>query len=107
VGRSFGGWPSFGQKDAYVQAILAETPFIYTRFTDADGRPYIALMNNSQSLPSYALVRLNACVEVLKRVGWEGKLETASIEHRYTEFSEFGKWFAPGQLELYQVILKN
>ena len=107
VGRSFGGWPSFDRKDAYVQVILAETPFIYSRFTDADGRPYIALMNNSQNLPTYALVRLHAHVEELKRVGWEGKLETAGIEHRYTEFSEFGKWFAPGQLELYQVILKN
>ncbi len=88
-----------------MQAILAASPFVYTRFADSNGIPYIALMNNSQSLPSNAIIRLNARVQSLKRVGWDGVLETAQTGQRYAEFSEFGKWFAPGQLELYQVII--
>ena len=102
VGRAFGGWPTLA-RDEFFQIILADTPFIYSRFVDSAGIPYIILMNNSPEKAVHAYFRLGKNVKALHRIAWEGAIEEERIDRRYEEFSEFGKWFMPAQLELYRV----
>ena len=102
AGQSFGGWPTL-HDDEFVSVILSETPFIYSRFVDDAGAPYILLMNNSPETPVHAYFRVSKKVKTLHRIAWKGEVQEERIEARYDEFSEFGKWFMPAQLELYRV----
>ena len=102
AGQAFGGWPSL-RGDEFIQVILADTPFIYSRFTDPAGAPYILIMNNSPEKAVHAYIRAGKKVKALHRVSWEGEEREEHIRAKYDEFSEFGKWFMPAQLELYRV----
>ena len=103
VGRSWGGWPVFKRPDELVHAVLAESPFVYARFTDPKGAPYIAFQNNSPEKAVAALIRVDKRVKSLFRVVWDGAEQEEGFRARHAEFSELTKWFMPGQLELYRV----
>jgi len=105
VGFSFGGWPPFGERDDLVRGIVADGPMIYSRFTDAGGAPYIAIMNNSHEKAVFAHIRVDGRVKALHRVGWAGVEREEAVAARHAEFFEVRKWFIPAHLELYRVEL--
>ena len=105
VGHAYGGWPTLSSRDRYIQAMVAETPFIYSHFMDEDGNPYILLMNNSPDTAVQAYIRVTKAVKGLHRTAWEGDEEEERFQGRYAEFSELYKWFMPAQMELYRVEL--
>ena len=105
VGHAFGGWPTL-RDDEFISLILAETPFVYSKFTNASGTSYVLVMNNSPEKAVRAYFRVAKDVKALHRVTWEGNEREEAFLGTYSEFSEFGKWFMPAQMELYRVELK-
>lgn len=105
IGKAYGGWPPLSKTDPFIQAILSETPFIYSRFEDDRGRPYLLVMNNSPDTAIQAHFRFDPSIKILHRIGWQGEVHEETIHRRYETFSELSKWFMPAQMELYRVEL--
>jgi len=113
VGQSWAGFPPL-DGTGLVRAAEAAEPLIVSLFADPQGRDYVAVVSNSQTVSARATLTLNGrwnlqCVKFgytqAQYDAW-GVMDRG-FSHGATaageEFTSFSAWLAPGQMELYCV----
>lgn len=90
--------------DDLVREVRAEgdKPLIVSRFADAQGRPWVALVNNSTTENAYATITFNGVNTKLFQMNWEnqeGQVGAAAD----TDCVRASHWLMPGQMEVYRV----
>lgn len=109
VGRAWGGAPLLtGSPLVHWAKSVHGSPLIVSEFTDAKGRKYVAVVNNSQTESDAAEVCIAGRAPNLFRVGWKGAEQELSAAGEWhatpgTDFVIARCWLAPGQMELYRV----
>ncbi len=105
----WGGFPntidSEYVKGARVQ-VCDKFPLLVSEFEDADGRPYVAVLNNSKDGYGQVVITWHGKPKVFK-VGWQGE-ETEPRKYFDDNWPEnpameTGPWMGPGQMELYRI----
>jgi hypothetical protein len=104
----WGGFPNTIDSEYVkaVQPLTMEHPILVSEFTDKEGRPDVAVMNNSRDKYGQIRITWHGQPKVFK-VGWQGE------EREYRRYfddnwpenpaMETGPWLAPGQMELYRL----
>lgn len=109
TGEVWGGFPELKDQSRLVRGTEGPLPLIVSEFKDAQGRDYVAVVNNSQSENDQAVIAWRERRKVI-RIGWEGAEEEATPYLR--DWRDRGKadlepltgpWLAPGQMELYRL----
>jgi len=98
VGQSWGGFSGL-EGSPLVKAAVAEQPLIVAEFTDAAGRPYVAVVNNSQTASTP--IWLSLASEQCFHIRWN-QVETP-VHFNTQPGAPADYWLAPGQMELYRV----
>lgn len=107
VGHAWGGYAAFDGVGR-VREAHADTDLILSEFTDPQGRPYLAVVNNSQTESTQPQLTIRGVRPQLYRVGWRGveQLQTNVDGWSFQQGEDFVRvrpWLAPGQLELYRI----
>ncbi|OGV69947.1 MAG: hypothetical protein A2269_09470 [Lentisphaerae bacterium RIFOXYA12_FULL_60_10] len=109
VGKSWGPWPKFDGTGRVVQAQSSTgTPLILSQFKHAGGADYLCVVNNSQTLNTYAELVVRGNHPKLHRVGWQGS-ETSLIDstgqgaEHGSDYITIRRWLAPGQMEMFRI----
>ncbi len=83
-----------------------EFPLLVSEFTDKQGRPYVAVLNNSREGYGQVVITWHGQPKVYK-VGWQGEEAEPGkyFDDNWPEnpTMETGPWMAPGQMELYRI----
>ncbi len=89
-----------------IKSGTAKYPLLISEFKDAEGRDYLCVVNNSQTVSGQALLTLVGKPDIY-RVGWGAKEGEA---RKYVDdanpsnpTTQIGPWLAPGQMELYRL----
>lgn len=111
LGRAYGGWPLWGG-DAHplVRDFTSKHGLygVFSRFTDADGREYVAILNNDQRESGMFTLELAPSVKRIWRICFGGVEHDVATDHwdaKYavTDHITSGTWLAPGQMEIYRL----
>ena len=104
-----GGFPNTIDSEYVKGARVQECgpfPLLVSEFEDADGRPYVAVLNNSREGYGQVVISWHGQPKVFK-VGWQGE-ETP--HRKYFDHNnpanttmETGPWMGSGQMELYRI----
>lgn len=109
VGRAWGGMPLLtGSPLVHWAKSMHGVPLIISEFTDAKGRQYVAVVNNSQSESDAAEICIAGRAPNLFRIGWQDAEQDLSVADAWhatpgADFVIARCWLAPGQMELYRV----
>ncbi|HDZ21499.1 MAG TPA: hypothetical protein ENH80_00240 [Phycisphaerae bacterium] len=105
----WGGFPNTIDSE-YVKGVRVQEcdkfPLLVSEFEDADGRPYVGVLNNSREGYGQVVISWHGQPKVYK-IGWQGE-ETPHrkyFDHNNPKNAtmETGPWMAPGQMELYRI----
>ena len=77
-------------------------PLIVSRFADKQGRPWLALVNNSTSESAHASLVLPGVNTAAFQMNWTGQEEPAGVEKGESAVT-ISHWLAPGQMEVYRI----
>jgi hypothetical protein len=107
VGTALGGWPAFAGAGRVLKA-QCETGLTLSEFADETGRPYLAVVNNSQRESAQAHLTIRGARPTLHRVSWESVEVPVTAGDGWTaqrggDQVLIHPWLAPGQLELYRI----
>ena len=97
-------------KILYVKGVRVQEcgpfPLVVSEFEDAEGRPYVGVLNNSREGYGQVVISWHGQPKVFK-IGWQGE-ETP--HRKYFDHNnpanttmETGPWMGPGQMELYRI----
>jgi hypothetical protein len=107
VGTAWGGFPLFDGSGRVAEA-TADQPLILSEFRNADGRPYLAVVNASQTDSTRMSLRIRGNYPTAYRVEWRDSERlvhgtTARNDYQTDDTVIVGGWLAPGQMELFRV----
>lgn len=109
VGTAWGGFTQTDGLGPLTRAVSKnKTPLIVSEFTDAAGRTYVAVVNNSQTTSTQAELRFRSSGPFLYRIGWEGVERKVDRGDGWTPTVKddtiiIHPWLAPGQMELFRM----
>ncbi len=105
VGKRYGDWPNTLDSE-YVRDVRAKFPVIVSEFVDADGQPYVMIVNNTVDRSGQAVITWHGKPE-LHHVAWGGGEDSPrkyfDDDNPTNPATMVGAWLAPGQMELYRV----
>ncbi len=92
------------EADDVVREVRAEAqcPVIVSRFSDAQGRPWVALVNNSTTENAYATLVFNGANTKVYQMNWSNQ-ETEAGSSPADGGVSVSHWLMPGQMEVYRV----
>lgn len=113
AGRAWGGWPRVAESSLVRDAFAEEGPdrLIVAEFTDEQGRPHVAVVNNHRgdsNLICITFAGRRPTLFRLRGVRWpEPELALVPGDRHGTasgeDFATARCWLAPGQMEIYRV----
>ena len=116
LGRAYGGWPMW-QGDVYpmVHDFISNHGLygVFSRFTDDDGREYVAILNNDQRESGMFHLVFDPAVKRLWRICFGGVEHDVATDHWDADYRidgdhiVSGTWLAPGQMEIYRLEIEQ
>ncbi len=109
VGQAWGGVPLLTPNERVEWARSQhQTALIVSEYTDARNRPYISVVNNSQTDSTVAELCIRGRKPTLQRVAWQDTEQPLPTRDSWpatpgNDFVIARAWLAPGQMELYRV----
>lgn len=88
--------------DDLIKDVHAEGALIVSRFTDKEGRAWVAVVNNSTTESAHATLKLNGANTAVFQLDWNNKEGGGAVE-KDEGCVRVSHWLAPGQLEIYRV----
>ena len=79
-----------------------DRPLIVSRFTDRQGRPWIAMVNNSVEESTNASIVLSGADTKAFQMDWSNHETPAAVE-KDGDKAKITHWLAPGQMEVYRI----
>jgi hypothetical protein len=77
-------------------------PLIVSRFKDKQGRPWVAMVNNSTWQSTHATLVVNGASTKAYQMSWENKEAGAAVE-KGDGCVKITHWLCPGQMEVYRI----
>lgn len=92
--------------DDVVAQVDSSCPLLISRFADPQGRPWIAVVNNTVDTNTLARISFRGANSIAFQMSWENK-ETAAALRKEEASATASHWLAPGQMEVYRVDVKE
>jgi hypothetical protein len=92
------------EEDDLIKWVSADSkrPLIVSLFEDDQGRPWVAMVNNSTEESALARLGLHGANTKAYQLNWENREQPVAVKQR-EDFVEVSHWLAPGQMEVYRI----
>lgn len=92
------------EADAVLKSVRADgdRPLIVSRFSDPQGRPWVAVVNNSTGESCQAALAFQGADTRAYTMDWDARETPVGVEKR-EDSVEVTHWLAPGQMEVFRV----
>ena len=77
-------------------------PVIVSRFVDKEGRPWVALVNNTTDRNTHATLTFHGAATRAYQLNWDNSEVPAGVR-QHEDSASVSHWLAPGQMEVYRV----
>ena len=77
-------------------------PLIISRFVDKQGRPWVAIVNNTTDVSTHATLVFHGANTKAHQLNWDNQ-EVGVGVRRAEDSASVSHWLAPGQMEVYRV----
>ncbi|MFA6243019.1 MAG: hypothetical protein WC655_18930, partial [Candidatus Hydrogenedentales bacterium] len=92
--------------DDVALKVESTCPVIVSRFTDTQGRPWFALVNNTVDTNTNARLTFRGANTTAFQMSWDNQESSAPVRKEEGGVS-VSHWLAPGQMEVYRVEVKE
>ena len=92
------------EPDELIKDVQADEkrPLIVSRFVDKQGRPWVAVVNNSATESANTTLTFNGANTTAYQLNWKNEEAAVAVE-KGDGCVKVSHWLAPGQLEVYRV----
>ena len=109
VGKAYGGWPGTIDSELVKAGESRDNkfPVIISEFKSPDGKDYVAVVNNSQTVSGQAIITWHGKPTLHVHMGGSDGPAKIYVDdaNPNSPVTKTGPWLAPGQMEVYRVEL--